>query len=129
MEEMTSSSWKRKGSSIVWSPELLGPLILAAEATPLREVLAWRDGKFPALPPAGGKTVLVGGLQTVLDSMPDARLLTDGCELISCHFVVKLADTGRLCPLFLLWTDRASCSTTMTQTIWSTTDVVPTNQR
>jgi hypothetical protein len=72
MEEMTSSSWKWKGSSIVWSPELLGPLILAAEATPLREVLAWRAGNFPALPPAGGKTVLIGGLQTVLDTMPDS---------------------------------------------------------
>src|SRR5262249_14409866 len=30
-----------------------------------------RDG-FPESPPGGGKTVLVGGLQTVLEVMPDA---------------------------------------------------------
>ncbi|MEZ6080752.1 MAG: hypothetical protein R3C56_35270 [Pirellulaceae bacterium] len=60
----------KRESSIVWSPELLGPLLLAAEATPLREVL-FGETCF-ALPPAGGKTVLVGGLQTVLDSTPDA---------------------------------------------------------
>jgi hypothetical protein len=72
MEEMTSSVWKRKGSSIVWSTELLGPLIRDLDATPLREGLAWSGGRFPASPPGGGKTVLVGGLQAVLDALPDA---------------------------------------------------------
>ena len=28
MQEMDGSSWKRQGSSIVWSPELLGPLVI-----------------------------------------------------------------------------------------------------
>src|SRR5213594_4176217 len=72
MKEMTAQSWKRRGCSIVWSPELLAPLITDWEATPLRTTLEWlRDG-FPESPPGGGKTVLVGGLQTVLEVMPDA---------------------------------------------------------
>ena len=71
MQEMTSSSWKRRGSSIVWSPELLGPLIVAGEATPLRTVLAWLTDGFPSSPPGDRQTILVGGLQTVLEAMPD----------------------------------------------------------
>ncbi len=72
MQEMTAQSWKRRGCSIVWSPELLAPLITNAEATPLRTVLEWQRQGLPESPPAGGKTVLVGGLQTVLEVMPDS---------------------------------------------------------
>lgn len=71
MEEMTSQSWKRKGSSIVWSRELLTPVILNTEPTPLRKVLRWLDSGFPESPPGNSKTVLIGGLQTVLETMPD----------------------------------------------------------
>ena len=42
MQEMTAQSWKRRGCSIVWSPELLTPLIVEAEATPLRTALEWQ---------------------------------------------------------------------------------------
>ena len=92
MEEMTSSSWKWKGSSIVWSPELLGPLILQTEATPLREVLAWRGGNFPASPPSGAKAVLVGGLQTVLDTMPDAD---SAYKWLRTHILPLCREAGR----------------------------------
>ena len=73
MREMTSTRWQRNGSSIVWSPALLGSLITAGEAVSLRAVLGWvRDG-FPESPPDDRSTVLVGGLQTVLAtaSSPD----------------------------------------------------------
>ena len=72
MQEMTAQSWKRRGCSIVWSPELLGALITDTEATPLRTALEWQQHGLPESPPGGGKTVLVGGLQTVLEVMPDA---------------------------------------------------------
>lgn len=71
MQEMTSSSWKRRGSSFVWSPELLGSLITEGEAVPLRTVLAWLKDDFPSAPPGDRQTILVGGLQTVLEAMPD----------------------------------------------------------
>lgn len=73
MEEMTSTSWKRRGSSIVWSPELLAPLITEGEAVPLRSVLSWLHTGFPASPPGDRQTILVGGLQTVLDALPDTE--------------------------------------------------------
>ena len=72
MEEMTSQSWKRKGSSIVWSRELLTSIILDTEPTPLRTIIKWLNDGFPESPPGNSKTVLVGGLQTVLETMPDS---------------------------------------------------------
>lgn len=71
MQEMTAQSWKRRGCSIVWSPELLAPLITNAEAIPLRMVLDWQRNGLPESPPGGTNTVLVGGLQTILEVMPD----------------------------------------------------------
>jgi len=73
MEEMTAQSWKRRGCSIVWSPELLGPLITDAEATPLRTALEWGRHGLPELPPGVGRTVLVCGLQTILEIIPDSN--------------------------------------------------------
>jgi hypothetical protein len=46
----------------------LGPLVLSGDAVPLRVALAWVKHGFPDSPPGGGATVLVGGLQTVLES-------------------------------------------------------------
>jgi hypothetical protein len=73
MQEMTAQSWKRRGCSIVWSSELLSGLITDTEATPLRVALEWQHQGLPESPPGGGKTVLVGGLQTVMEVMPDAN--------------------------------------------------------
>lgn len=73
MQEMTASSWKRRGCSIVWSPDLLRDLITGIDATPLDEVLKWQRSGFPENTPSGTSTVLVGGLQTVLSVMPDAE--------------------------------------------------------
>jgi hypothetical protein len=71
MQEMTAQSWKRRGCSIVWSPELLSGLITDTEATSLRIALEWRQQGLPDSPPGGGKTVLVGGLQTVMEVIAD----------------------------------------------------------
>jgi len=68
MKDMDATTWKRMGSSIVWSPELLGPLIMTGEALPVRTVLCWMEDGFSDSPPGGGSTILVGGLQTVLET-------------------------------------------------------------
>ena len=69
MKEMDSTSWRRMGSSIVWSPELLGPLIREVEAVPLRAALGWMQDGFPDEPPGDSQTILIGGVQTVLDTL------------------------------------------------------------
>jgi len=92
MEEMTASSWKRRGSSIVWSLELLGPLITEGEATPLRTVIGWLETGFPNEPPGDRQTILVGGLQTVLEAMPDADT---GHEWLRQHILPLCRECGR----------------------------------
>ncbi len=77
MQEMTASTWKRTGSSIIWHPDLLAGLIRDIEPTPLRTLIGWQRGGFPDTTPSGERTVLVGGLQTAVYAMmqtstPDA---------------------------------------------------------
>jgi len=69
MQEMTASGWKRSGSSMVWHPDLLGDLVRDIEPVPLRVLLGWLEAGFPDSPPGGKRTVLVGGLQTVVETM------------------------------------------------------------
>jgi hypothetical protein len=69
---MDGSSWQRQGNSIVWAPDLLGPLITEGEAVPLRTVLGWLKLGFPDSPPGDRSLILVGGLQTVLSALPDS---------------------------------------------------------
>ena len=52
-------------------------LVRDIEPTPLRTMVGWLKTGFPEIPPGGGRTVLVGGLQTVIETMmqtqtPDA---------------------------------------------------------
>jgi hypothetical protein len=76
MKDMTSKAWQRSGSSVIWSPELLGPLVLGNDAVPMRVALGWMKLGFPESPPGGQSTVLVGGLQTVLESFPSRETET-----------------------------------------------------
>jgi hypothetical protein len=63
---MSSSSWLRRGSSIVFDRYALGPLISGGALVSLREALGWMHA-WPSEPPGSGQTVLVGGLETFLD--------------------------------------------------------------
>jgi hypothetical protein len=69
MQEMTASGWKRSGSSMVWHPELLADLVRDIEPISVRILMGWLNTGFPDSPPDGGRTVLVGGLQTVVETM------------------------------------------------------------
>ena len=68
MEPMTHDSWKRRGSSVVFHPQLLGPLIDDGCLVSLRTALGWLKA-WPAEPPGNGDTVLVGGLEAALEVM------------------------------------------------------------
>jgi hypothetical protein len=69
MQEMTSSTWKRSGSSIIWHPALLADLVRDIEPVPFRTLVGWVRSGFPNATPNGQRTVLVGGLQTVVETM------------------------------------------------------------
>lgn len=73
MQEMTASTWKRTGSSIIWHPSLLADLVREIEPTPLRTLIGWLNTGFPENVPGGGRTVLVGGLQAAVETMMQAQ--------------------------------------------------------
>jgi hypothetical protein len=92
VQEMTAQGWKRRGCSLVWSPELLRDLITGVEATPLQVALEWQRTGLPAEPPGGARTVLVGGLQTVLEVIPN-------------HTEAYAWLRGNILPLCRLWSN------------------------
>lgn len=70
MEDLSSSTWKNRGSSVVFHPKLLGPLIGAGDLVSIRAALGWmQSGQWPQQVPGDGRTVLVGGLDTCLEVM------------------------------------------------------------
>ncbi len=71
MNEISSSIWLRKGSSVVFNQASLGPLISGGAMVSLRQALGWMT-EWPSEPPVPGKTVLVSGLETIIEVMePD----------------------------------------------------------
>jgi hypothetical protein len=66
MEEIESTVWHRRGSSIVWDSATLAPFLADGCLVSLREVLGWRK-TWPAASPAGNHTILVGGLEACLE--------------------------------------------------------------
>ena len=72
MREMSATTWRRRGSSVVFDKHLLGPLIDGGCLVSLRAALGWLS-EWPGQPPGDGDTVLVGGLETCLELMPPAE--------------------------------------------------------
>lgn len=66
MRDMSSSAWLRRGSSIVFDKQSLGPLITDGCLVSLREALSWVKS-WPEDQPDDRHTVLVGGLETCLE--------------------------------------------------------------
>ncbi len=68
METISNTVWQRKGSSIVFDQKSLGPFIADGSVISLRQMLSWTKD-LPANPPVPGKTILVSGLETIVETM------------------------------------------------------------
>jgi len=68
METISNTVWQRKGSSIVFDQKSLGPFIADGSVISLRQMLSWTKG-LPENPPVPGKTILVSGLETIVETM------------------------------------------------------------
>lgn len=68
METITNSVWQRKGSSVVFDQKSLAPFIVSGAVISLRDALSWSQN-LPTNPPIPGHTVLVSGLETVIETM------------------------------------------------------------
>ena len=74
METISNTVWQRKGSSIVFDQKSLGPFIADGSVISLRQLLSWTKD-LPENPPVPGKTILVSGLETIVETMasPEAE--------------------------------------------------------
>lgn len=68
METISNTVWQRKGSCIVFDQKSLEPFIADGSLISLRQLLSWQKG-LPINPPVPGKTILVSGLETIIETM------------------------------------------------------------
>lgn len=67
MEIISNTVWQRKGSCIVFDQKSLSPFIADGSVISLRQMLSWGKG-LPANPPVPGKTILISGLETIIET-------------------------------------------------------------
>ena len=68
METISNTVWQRKGSCVIFDQMSLGPFIAEGAVVSLRQALAWSK-ELPANPPVPGRTILISGLETVIETM------------------------------------------------------------
>jgi len=68
MDTITNTVWQRKGSCVIFDQKSLGPFISDGAVISLRQALSWSKG-FPAVPPVPGRTILISGLETIIETM------------------------------------------------------------
>lgn len=66
MDVISNTVWQRKGSCIVFDQKSLSPFI--TNVISLRQILSWTNG-LPIDPPVPGKTILISGLETIIETM------------------------------------------------------------
>lgn len=68
MEMISNTVWQRKGSSIIFDQKSIGPFISDGALISLRKMLSWSE-RIPPIPPVSGRTILVSGLDTVIETI------------------------------------------------------------
>jgi hypothetical protein len=68
MESISNHVWQRRGSCVIFDQKSLGSFISAGAVVSLRQALAWFKG-LPDQPPVPGPTILISGLETVIETM------------------------------------------------------------
>jgi hypothetical protein len=71
METISNTVWQRRGSSIVFDQQSLGPFIRQGAVVSLRKAFSWMKA-LPSVPPVPGQTILISGLETIVETLsPD----------------------------------------------------------
>lgn len=73
MDTISNSVWQRRGSCILFDQESLAPFVEDGAVISLREALSWTKG-IPATPPGEGKTIVICGLEAVIETLADDEI-------------------------------------------------------
>jgi hypothetical protein len=68
MDTISNNVWQRRGSCIIFDQKSLGTFITNGAMISLRHILSWSQG-LPTNPPVSGDSILIGGLETVIETM------------------------------------------------------------
>ncbi len=70
MDTISTTVWQRKGSSIIFDQVQLAPFLEKEAVVPLYDALGWMKD-LPPLPPVNGQTIVICGLETMLETLAD----------------------------------------------------------
>jgi hypothetical protein len=68
MDSIATTVWQRKGSSLIFDRKSLGPFISKGAVVSLRQALSW-PSDLPIVPPVPERTILISGLETIIETM------------------------------------------------------------
>lgn len=68
MDIISNNVWQRRGSCVIFDQKSLGSFISDGAVVSLRQALAWSK-ELPADPPVPGRTILISGLETIIETM------------------------------------------------------------
>lgn len=67
MDTISNNVWQRRGSCVIFDKKSLSSFIAEGSVVSLRQALTWIKG-LPANPPVPGRTILISGLETVIET-------------------------------------------------------------
>lgn len=68
MDSISNNVWQRRGSCVIFDRVSLSPFIANEAMISLRTLLSWEKG-LPVNQPVAGRTIVVSGLETVIETM------------------------------------------------------------
>jgi hypothetical protein len=72
MNTISTTVWQRRGSSVIFDQKSLGRFIREEAVISLRQALGWMNG-LPSTPPVSGRTILISGLETLIETLPEGQ--------------------------------------------------------
>jgi hypothetical protein len=73
MDTISNTVWQRRGSCILFDQKSLAPFVKDGAVISIREALSWMTG-LPSSSPVEGKTILICGLETIIETLPDDEI-------------------------------------------------------
>jgi hypothetical protein len=67
-DTISNNVWQRRGSCIIFDQKSLGSFIADGAVISLRQALSWSQ-ELPANPPVPDRTILISGLETIVETM------------------------------------------------------------
>ena len=105
---LSDDIWVRRGISLLWDAESLAAVCHPNQVVSLRQFLVlngagWPETEYEPLLVNGGKTLVVGGLETAIDALPPDEAEVWLCEVVYKAMVAFQQAVGSTEAALVLW--------------------------